>query len=82
MTTATRGKAPNVTLTVTVRQSGVADDFTTDVPVEIRTAAGVKPMVRWVQTSSEPAVLTVQLKTQPQHVELAPHLAVLINHAK
>jgi hypothetical protein len=79
MTTATRGKAPNVTLTVTVKQSGVADDFTAEVPIEIRGGAGTRPLVRWVHTSSEPAVLTVNLKVSPQRVELAPRLGVLMN---
>lgn len=77
MTTSVKGKAPAVTLTITVRQSGVGEDFVAEVPVEIRTAAGAKPIIRWVHTSSEPAVFTLRLKAPPQHVELAPRLAVL-----
>jgi hypothetical protein len=77
MTTSVKGKAPAVTLTVTVRQSGVDEDFVAEVPVEIRTGPGTKPTVRWVHTSSEPAVFTLKLKAPPQHVELAPRLAVL-----
>jgi aminopeptidase N len=77
MATSVKGKAPAVTLTVTVRQSGAGEDFVAEVPVEIRTAPGVKPIVRWVHTSSEPAVFTLKLKAPPQHVELAPRLAVL-----
>jgi hypothetical protein len=77
MVTSVKGKAPAVTLTVTVRQSGVAEDFVAEVPVEIRPAGGAKPIVRWVHTSSEPAVVTFKLKAPPQHVELAPRLAVL-----
>lgn len=77
MTTSVKGKAPAVTLTVTVRQSGVGEDFVAEVPVEIRTAAGAKPIVRWVHTSSEPAIFTLTLKAPPQHVELAPRMAVL-----
>jgi aminopeptidase N len=77
MTTTVKGKAPAVTLTVTVRQSGVGEDFVAEVPVEIRTAAGAKPIVRWVHTSSEPAIFTLKLNAPPQHVELAPRLAVL-----
>jgi aminopeptidase N len=77
MATSVKGKAPAVTLTITVRQSGAGEDFVAEVPVEIRTAPGVKPIVRWVHTSSEPAVFTLKLKAPPQHVELAPRLAVL-----
>ena len=78
MATSVKGKAPAVTLTVTVRQSGAGEDFVAEVPVEIRTAPGVKPIVHWVHTSSEPAVFTLKLKAPPQHVELAPRLAVLV----
>jgi hypothetical protein len=77
MTTSVKGKAPTVTLTVTVRQSGVAEDFVAEVPVEIRPAGGGKPIVRWVHTSSDPAIVVLKLKAPPQHVELAPRMAVL-----
>lgn len=77
MSTSVKGKAPAVKLTVTVRQSGVPDDFVTEVPVEIRPAGGGKPIVRWVHASSDPAIFTLRLKAPPQHVELAPRQAVL-----
>jgi hypothetical protein len=77
MTVSVKGKAPAVTLTITVRQSGVAEDFVAEVPVEIRPAGGGKPIVRWVHTSSEPAIIVLKLKAPPQHVELAPRQAVL-----
>lgn len=82
MSTSTRGKAPAVTLTVTVRQSGVPEDFVTEVPVEIRPAGGGKPIVRWLHTSSEPAIAVVRLKAPPQHVEMAPRMAVLYKGRK
>ena len=77
MSTSTRGKAPAVTVTVTVRQSGVPDDFVSAVPVEFKLAGGAKSIVRWVHASSEPTVLTMRLKAPPQKVELAPGLSVL-----
>jgi hypothetical protein len=77
MATSVKGKAPAVTLAITVRQSGVAEDFVAEVPVEVRPAGGGKPIVRWVHTSSEPAIVTLKLKAPPQHVELAPRMAVL-----
>ncbi len=79
MSTSIRGKAPAVALTVTVRQSDVPEDFVTEAPIEVRPAAGGKPFVRWVHTSSEPVVLTVKLKARPQKVELAPGMALLMN---
>jgi hypothetical protein len=78
MTTSIRGKAPAVVLTATVRQSGVPEDFVTEAPLEIRPAGGGQPVLRWVHTSSEPAVLSVKLKTRPQKVELAPGMALLM----
>lgn len=78
MSTSIRGKAPAVALIVTVRQSGVPDDFVAEAPLEVRPAGGGKPIVRWVHTSSEPAVITVKLKARPQKVELAPGMAVLM----
>ena len=77
MSTSVKGKAPSVTLTVTVRQSGVDDDFISEVPVEIRPVGGGKPIVRWVHASSDPAVFVLKLKAPPQRVELAPRMAVL-----
>jgi hypothetical protein len=78
MRTAVKGKAPAVQLTVTVTQSGVGEDFTADVPVEIRPPGGARPIVRWVRTSSEPAVFTVTLRAAPSKVELAPGDSVLM----
>jgi len=78
MSTSIRGKAPAVVLTVTVRQSDVPEDFVTEAPLEVRPAGGGKPIVRWVHTSSEPALITVKLKARPQKVELAPGMALLM----
>ena len=78
VSTSMRGKAPAIDFTVTVRQSDVPDDFVAETPLEIRPAGGGKPIVRWVHTSSEPAVVTVKLKAKPQKVELAPGMALLM----
>lgn len=77
MSTSIRGKAPDVTVTITVKQGGVPEDFVTEVPIEIRPAGGGKAIVRWVHTSSEPALVTLKLKAPPQRVELCPRMAVL-----
>lgn len=78
MSTSIRGKAPAMVLTVTVRQSGVPDDFVTEAPLEIRPAGGGQSVLRWVHTSSDPAVLSVKLNARPQKVELAPGMALLM----
>ncbi|HTP89855.1 MAG TPA: M1 family aminopeptidase [Bryobacteraceae bacterium] len=71
-----KGTAPNVKLTGTVTQSGVDDDFTVMVPVEIQVAKG-HSVTRWVRASSSPATFTVALQAPPSKVALDPHQAVL-----
>ncbi|MCX6594814.1 MAG: M1 family aminopeptidase [Acidobacteria bacterium] len=72
----TKGVAPKVTLTATITQTGVPEDFTDAVPVEIQFAKG-KPITRWVRLSSEPAALTMTLPTVPAKVVLDPAGATL-----
>ena len=71
-----KGVAPSVKLVGTVTQSGVDDDFTAPVPVEIR-LAGAKTITHWVRTANDPVTFTVALKQLPQKVTLDPHHAVL-----
>ncbi|MEX2263850.1 MAG: M1 family aminopeptidase [Bryobacteraceae bacterium] len=71
-----RGKASGLQLTGTVTQSGVDEDFSVHVPVEIRFASG-PPVVHWVRTSYEPVPFTVWLKARPVKVLLDPHYTVL-----
>jgi hypothetical protein len=75
--TAVSGKAPKVQLTVTVNQTGVGDDFSIDVPVEIWPAGAKTPVVKWVRTSADGATVKVTLPRHPQRVELAPGNGVL-----
>ncbi|MBI5085091.1 MAG: hypothetical protein HZB13_10905 [Acidobacteria bacterium] len=71
------GKAPAVQLAVTVKQTGVDDDFGVDLPVEIRFPGAVKPLVKWIRTAPEPVTFTLKLKAPPAKVELAPGAGVL-----
>lgn len=73
----TKGKAPNVDLEVTVRQTNANDELSIDLPVEIRLPGQAKPLVRWIRTGSEPASLHVKLRALPVKVELAPGAGVL-----
>lgn len=72
----TRGKAPSLNMACTLRQSEVPDDFSIDVPVEIR-VPGAKPVTRWVRTSSEPQQFTIPVRTPGGKAELAPARAIL-----
>lgn len=77
VSTRVRGKAPALELQVTVKQSGVGGDFGLDLPVEIRLPRQAAPLVKWIRTGPEAAVLSVKLKVAPLKVEVAPGAGVL-----
>jgi aminopeptidase N len=70
------GNAPALKLTVTVEQSGVDDEFSVAVPVEIQFGRA-KPVVRLVRTSNEPSVVTIALRQAPAKIVLDPGNSVL-----
>ncbi len=76
MTTAVKDRAPNVQLTVTVKQSGVDSSATFQVPVEVQPVRG-KSQPYWITTGEEPAVLSVRLAAPPAKVALDPGSSVL-----
>lgn len=76
LTSSVKGKAPALKLTGTVEQSGVEDDFTVEVPVEVYQGRGA-PLTQWVRTSSEPASFTLNLKQPPTRVALPAGTGVL-----
>ena len=47
------GAAPAVKILGTIEQSGVEDDFSAEVPVEIQFATGETTQTIWVQTSGD-----------------------------
>src|SRR5260370_18880127 len=55
------GKAPALKLTVTVEQSGVDDEFSVAVPVEIQLGKA-KPVARLVRTRNAPAEFTMAFR--------------------
>ncbi|MGC8793497.1 MAG: M1 family metallopeptidase, partial [Bryobacteraceae bacterium] len=71
-----QGKSPAVTLRGRVIQSGVGDDFVTEVPIEIHFAKS-RPLRRWVRTGAEPESFTIKLRERPVRVLLDPDQAVL-----
>lgn len=72
----TSGKAPAVEVAVTVRQSGVPDDFVVELPVAVTPAKGARPIVRWIRTGEE-ATVRFRLQAPPARVEVAPDAGVL-----
>jgi aminopeptidase N len=71
-----KGKAPALRLTGTVVQTGVDEDFSTEVPIVIQLPGG-RSQVQWIQTSNEPVTFTVALRAAPVKVTLDPGGAVL-----
>jgi hypothetical protein len=65
-----------VKLTGTITQSGVDEDFTTVVPVEIQIAKG-RSITQWVRSADGAVTFTAALKSVPLKVTLDPHYAVL-----
>ena len=76
MSHSVRGKAPNVRVTGTITETGVAEDFSTWVPVEIQFPKS-KPVVHWVKTASTSAAFSVVLREPPSKVLLDPDNSVL-----
>jgi hypothetical protein len=74
--TSMKGVAPAIRLTGTVEQSGVEDDFSVEVPVEIQYAKG-PPETVWVETSKELAEFTVTLKQTPLRISIPIGTGVL-----
>jgi len=74
--TSMKGAAPAIRLTGTVEQSGVDDDFSVEVPVEIQYAKGPTETV-WVETSKEPTEFSATLKQAPARVAIPAGTGVL-----
>jgi hypothetical protein len=74
--TSSKGKGQSYTVSGTVTQSGVDEEFTAWVPVEIQFRSG-KPVVHWVKTDSEPVEFSVSVKQPPVRVVLDPGGSVL-----
>jgi hypothetical protein len=66
-----KGVAPAVKISGTIGQSGVDDDFSIDVPVEIQFARGA-PQTIWVRSSNDGATFTATVKQIPSRVLLPP----------
>ena len=69
LTWSVKGRAPNLVVSGVVKQKGVPEDYSIDLPVQIQ-LPGQKPLVQWVRTSSEPVPFTAKVRSAPQKVEL------------
>jgi hypothetical protein len=76
LTYSVKGSAGAYKLTGTVTQSGVDDDFSIAVPVEIQTGR-VKAVVQQVRTSSDPVSFTVNVGAANARAVLDPGMSVL-----
>jgi hypothetical protein len=57
-----RGKAPTLRVNGTVRQSGVDEEFSPDIPIEVQSGKGAAEVVKWVRTGDSPAGFTLAVK--------------------
>ncbi len=71
-----KGVAPQLKISGTIEQSGVDNDFSAQVPIEIQYAKS-PPQTIWVETSDEPATFTATLKEPPVKVTLGVGTTVL-----
>src|SRR5579863_8961764 len=65
-----KGVAPAVELSGAVAQTGVDDDFSVDVPVEVQFARGA-PRIIWVRTSGDEQNFSATLRQAPVRVAIS-----------
>jgi hypothetical protein len=73
---AVKGSAKQWKVSGTIEQSGVDNDFTAEVPVEIQFAKGTSQIV-WVETSDEPSTFSATIQDLPVKVTLGTGTTVL-----
>jgi hypothetical protein len=76
LSSSVKGVAPKARVLLTLKQSGVGEDFAVDVPVEITLPRGQK-IVRWIRSSEGEETLEVPTGAAPLKVQLDPHWLVL-----
>jgi hypothetical protein len=76
MTSAVRGKGPDLRVTGVLTQSDVPDDFSVWVPIEIQFGKR-PPRVHWVKTATGNVPFSIPVRQAPTKVALDPHDSVL-----
>jgi aminopeptidase N len=78
MTWRSEGRAPAITITGTVTQSGTPEEFEIFVPLQVQFARGAME-THWVKTSADPVTFTFKTKTPAVKVLLDPQGSVLLD---
>jgi hypothetical protein len=76
LTHTVRGKAPKVHVTGSVAQTGVSEDFSIAVPIEML-LPGKRLSTRWVRTSNESATFTADLAQAPLKINIDPYAILM-----
>lgn len=71
-----KGVAPKARVVITLKQSGVGEDFSVDVPVEITLPRGQR-LVRWIRSSDGEETIELPTGAVPLKVQLDPHHLLL-----
>jgi aminopeptidase N len=71
-----RGKAPRFRVQGSIAQSGVGEEFSITVPVEMQ-IRGKRPTVKWVRTSSDPATFSADLVQSPVKMQIDPYAVLM-----
>jgi aminopeptidase N len=69
VTSKVTGVLPNISVTGTLEQSGVDEDFSVDVPLEVQFAKGPSQII-WVRTSTGEETFSEKLKQAPTKITL------------
>lgn len=76
LTTVTKGVGPKAQVAVTLKQTGVGENFEVDVPVEVLLPRG-KRVLRWVRSGKEPETLRLTPGAVPLKVQIDSRVGVL-----
>lgn len=76
LTSTVKGVAPKARAVITLKQSGVGEDFSVDVPVEISLPKGQK-IVRWIRSSDGEETIELPTGALPLKVQLDPRHLLL-----
>jgi hypothetical protein len=78
MTWKSEGRAPAITITGTLTQTGAPEDFEAFVPVQVQFARGAAE-THWVKSSGDPVTFTFKTKLPAIKVLFDPHGSVLLD---
>jgi aminopeptidase N len=71
-----RGKAPKVRVTGSVTQTGVNEDFSVNIPVEVQ-LPGRRSSTKWVRTASEPVTFAADVNQAPVKIAIDPYAVLM-----